>query len=97
MQESRTSLKALRNSQTPTNRLVDALQRAGEECVSHKRVEISLAVEGTVREMHALVRDEVYQLGAEAIPPSACNRSGCTMVEVELSYGTRLQGLARER
>lgn len=86
MQESRTSLKALRNSQTPTNRLVDALQRAGEECVSHKRVEISLAVEGTVREMHALVRDEVYQLGAEAIR-SACNRSGCTMVEVELSYG----------
>jgi signal transduction histidine kinase len=86
MQESRVSLKALRNSRTPTNLLVEALQRVGEECVSNKRIEISLAVDGSTREMHALVRDEIHQIGAEAIR-NACQRPGSSMVEVELSYG----------
>jgi len=89
MQEARASLLSLRASTTETNDLAAALNLAGEECAAVHPVQFSLVVEGTSREMHPVVRDEVYRIGYEAIR-NACAHSGGTKVEAILSYSHAL-------
>jgi signal transduction histidine kinase/ligand-binding sensor domain-containing protein len=90
MQEARASLLSLRASTTETNDLAAALHRAGEECAAVHPVQFSLVVEGTAREMHPVVRDEVYRVAYEAIR-NACAHSGGNKVEVTLSYTHALE------
>ena len=85
IQEGRLALSSLRNSTTQQNDLVEAFQRAGEECKMERPIEFDLTVEGASRQMHPIVRDEVYRVGYEAIR-NACAHSDATRVAVELSY-----------
>ena len=50
---------------------------------------VRFAVEGPSREMHPIVRDEVYRITYEAIR-NACMHSGGKHVNVELRYGRDL-------
>jgi signal transduction histidine kinase len=52
-------------------------------------MEVSLQVAGQAREMHPVVRDEVYRIGYEAVR-NACVHSQATELRVELSYGQDL-------
>ncbi len=61
--EGRAAVNALRASTTETNDLANALQRAIEECGRQGSLQISLVVAGDSREMHPVVRDEVYRIG----------------------------------
>jgi ligand-binding sensor domain-containing protein len=85
IQEGRLALSSLRNSTTQQNDLVEAFRRAGEEVRMERPIEFDLAVEGASRQMHPIVRDEVYRVGYEAIR-NACAHSDATRVAVELSY-----------
>jgi signal transduction histidine kinase len=85
IEEGRAALSALRSSTMAGNDLAEALQRAGEECVSERPIEFDVSVEGSGREMHPIVRDEVYRIGYEAIR-NACTHSGARLVTAELSY-----------
>jgi signal transduction histidine kinase len=48
-------------------------------------MEASLSVVGEAREMHPIVRDEVYRIGYEAIR-NACVHSQASQLRVELTY-----------
>ena len=47
---------------------------------------VAFSVVGDAREMHPIVRDEIYRIGYEAIR-NACMHSGASQLEVELRYG----------
>jgi signal transduction histidine kinase/ligand-binding sensor domain-containing protein len=88
-QEARASLLALRVSSTLTNDLAEALELVGAQSSAAYPIQFSLLVEGNVKQMHPIVRDEIYLIGSEAIR-NACTHSGGTRVEVALSYAQNL-------
>jgi signal transduction histidine kinase len=83
--ESRAALNSLRTSATEVNDLTEAFRRALEECRIHSSMSVVLRVSGQTREMHPIVRDEVYRIGYEAIR-NACVHSHATQLTVDLSY-----------
>jgi signal transduction histidine kinase/ligand-binding sensor domain-containing protein len=84
-EEGRAALNSLRTSATEVNDLAEAFRRALEECRIHGSMEVSLQISGEIREMHPIVRDEVYRIGYEAIR-NACVHSRATQLTVDLSY-----------
>jgi signal transduction histidine kinase len=50
---------------------------------------VTLSVVGDVREMHPMIRDEVYRIGYEAIR-NACLHSRASRLDLELKYGRDL-------
>jgi len=88
-QEGRAALNSLRASTTQKNDLAEAFQRATEECRIQSPVEVSFSVVGDAREMHPIVRDEIYRIGYEAMR-NACTHSGASRLEVELRYADDL-------
>ena len=88
-EEGRAALNSLRTSTTEVNDLADAFRRALEECRIHGSMEVSLQLSGQIREMHPIVRDEVYRIGYEAIR-NASVHSQATQLRVDLSYAQDL-------
>ena len=84
-EEGRAALQSLRSSTTEKNDLAEAFGRAIDECGRSSDAEISFSVNGTARELHPVVRDEIYRIGYEAIR-NACAHSGAGHVEVRLEY-----------
>lgn len=83
--EGRATVNALRASTTEQNDLAEAFRRAIEDCRRQSSMKASLSVTGEPREMHPVVRDEVYRIGYEAIR-NACTHSGGSRLEVGLQY-----------
>jgi signal transduction histidine kinase/ligand-binding sensor domain-containing protein len=88
-QEGRAALNSLRASTTEKNDLAGALQRAVDECRIHSSMQGGLSVVGDAKELHPVVRDEVYRIGYEAIR-NACIHSGGTRLQVGLNYAQDL-------
>lgn len=84
-EEGRAALLSLRSSTTEKNDLAQAFQRAIDECGRASKAAASFSVNGNPREMHPVVRDEVYRIGYEAIRNS-CAHSGADRLEVTLDY-----------
>jgi signal transduction histidine kinase/streptogramin lyase len=89
MQEGRAALNSLRATTTQKNGLGEALQRMIEDRVIPSSTAVTFSVLGDSREMHPVVRDEVYRIGYEAIH-NACSHSGASRLEVELRYANDL-------
>jgi hypothetical protein len=89
MQEGRTALNSLRTSTTQGNDLAEALQRATVEGLAPGSMAVNFSVAGDAREMHPIVRDEVYRIAYEAIR-NAFVHSAATRLEVELRYAQDL-------
>ena len=87
--EGRAALNSLRASVTEKNDLADAFRRAVDECRSMTQAEISFAVSGEARDMHPVVRDEVYRIGFEAIR-NAFTHSRGNRVDIEIRYAQDL-------
>jgi signal transduction histidine kinase/ligand-binding sensor domain-containing protein len=85
MQEGRAALNSLRTSTTQTNDLAEALRRATENGHIPGSMEAVLSVVGEAREMHPIIRDEVYRIGYEAIR-NAYMHSKASRLKVELRY-----------
>jgi signal transduction histidine kinase/ligand-binding sensor domain-containing protein len=88
-EEGRAALNSLRTSATEVNDLANAFRRALDECRTHNPMQASLQVSGQIRDMHPIVRDEVYRIGYEAIR-NACAHAQATRLSVELSYAQDL-------
>ena len=88
-EEGRAALNSLRTSTTDTNDLAEALRRAIDECKTDSSPETSFTTTGVVKEMHPIVRDEVYRIGYEAIH-NTCVHSQATHLQVELTYADDL-------
>jgi signal transduction histidine kinase/ligand-binding sensor domain-containing protein len=87
--EGRAALNSLRTSTVEKNDLAAAFRRATENCVIHGAMTPTLSVVGDSKDMHPIVRDEVYRIGYEAIR-NACMHSEANHLEVNLRYGQDL-------
>lgn len=83
--EGRAALNSLRSSTTETNDLAEALRRATDTCVVQGSLVPIFSVIGDSKDMHPIVRDEIYRIGFEAIR-NACAHSEASQMEVELIY-----------
>jgi signal transduction histidine kinase/ligand-binding sensor domain-containing protein len=84
-EEGRAAVNSLRTSTTEKNDLSEAFRRAIEDCGRQGSIDATFSRSGDPREMHPIVRDEVYRIGYEAIR-NACTHSAGTRLEVGLTY-----------
>lgn len=94
-EEGRAALHSLRTSITERNDLAAAFRRALDDCRRETSVETDFSVVGNMRDMHPVVRDEVYRIGYEAIR-NACTHSAGSHVGVLLSYADYLSVRVRD-
>ena len=87
--EGRAALNSLRATMTEKNDLAQAFRRATESCRLGESAKVEFSVVGNARDMHPIVRDEIYRIGYEAIR-NACRHSEASRLEVELKYAQDL-------
>lgn len=87
--EGRAAVTELRVSTREKNDLAEALRRAIEDCQRQSPLQPTFAVTGEPREMHPVVRDEVYRIAFEAIR-NACAHAGGNRLEIGLIYARDL-------
>jgi signal transduction histidine kinase/streptogramin lyase len=85
MQEGRAVLHSLRISAHESDNLPESFRQAAKDCLTLQSMEVLISVKGGNRDMHPIVRDEVYRIGREAIR-NACLHSGGSRLEVALDY-----------
>ena len=88
--ESRDAVQGLRDSVIEGNDLAPAISILGEELATHSnnsRPAFRVAVEGKPRDLHPILRDEVYKISAEALR-NAFRHAQAGRVEVEIRYDT---------
>jgi len=83
--EGRAALNSLRTSTTQKNDLAEAFRRATENGLMPGSMQATFCVVGDAKEMHPIVRDEVYRIGYEAIG-NAYKHSQASRLDVELRY-----------
>jgi len=83
--EARAALNDLRISTTEKNDLAKAFRQAAESIGVIGDMKFSLSVQGTPRDLHPIVRDEIYRIGSEAIR-NAYRHSDATDLEMTLTY-----------
>jgi signal transduction histidine kinase/ligand-binding sensor domain-containing protein len=83
--EGRAALNSLRSSTTLKNDLGPALRRAAESGVVPDGMTVSVSVIGDARELHPIVRDELYRIGNEAIQNAKAHSHGSRM-SIDLAY-----------
>jgi len=86
--EGRDAVQGLRDSTTQTNDLAMAISTLGEELAADSnghRPAFRVAVEGQSRELHPILRDEVYKIAAEALR-NCFLHANAQQVEVEIRY-----------
>jgi signal transduction histidine kinase/ligand-binding sensor domain-containing protein len=83
--EGRAALNSLRTTTTEKNDLAASFRRATETCVIQGSMTPTFSVVGDSKDMHPIVRDEVYRIGYEAIR-NACMHSGASRLDVDLRY-----------
>jgi ligand-binding sensor domain-containing protein len=88
-EEGRAALNSLRTSTTQGNDLAESLRRATEDGLIPTSMTVIFSVVGNAREMHPIVRDEVYRIGYEAIRNAAMH-SGASSLEIEIRYAQNL-------
>ncbi len=89
MQEGRAALNSLRTATTQTNDLSEALRRVTEDGLIPSSMAVTFSLVGDAKEMHPIVRDEIYRIGYEAIR-NACAHSGASELQVDLRYARDL-------
>jgi signal transduction histidine kinase len=88
--EGRDAVQGLRESVIEGNDLAPAINILGEELATHSndpRPAFHVAVEGESRDLHPILRDEIYKISAEALR-NAFRHAQAGRVEVEIRYGT---------
>lgn len=83
--EGRAALNSLRTSTTQKNDLAEAFHRATENGLMPGSMQATFSVVGDAKEMHPIVRDEIYRIGYEAIG-NAYKHSRASRLDVELKY-----------
>jgi signal transduction histidine kinase len=90
--EGREVVQGLRSSTVIANDLARAFTTLGEELAakqdSHNPVAFQVDVEGETRDLHPILRDEVYRIGCEAVR-NAFQHSGSARIEVRIHYDDR--------
>lgn len=87
--EGRDAVQGLRSSTVETNDLAMAISALGEELAADGTITDSalfrMAVEGTPRNLHPILRDEVYRIAGETLR-NAFRHAQARQIEVEIHY-----------
>jgi signal transduction histidine kinase len=87
--EGRDAVQGLRASTIQTNDLARAINTLGEELANdpgnHGSAAIRVTVEGESRDLHPILRDEVYRISTEALR-NAFHHAAASQIEVEIRY-----------
>jgi signal transduction histidine kinase len=87
--EGRDAVQGLRASTVERNDLAVAIRTLGDELATHAIADqpptFSVAVEGETRDLHPIVRDDIYKIAAEALR-NAFRHAHAGRVEVEIRY-----------
>ncbi len=87
--EGRDAVQGLRASTVETNDLARVVNSLGEELATdpanHAAPAFRVTVEGEPRDLHPILRDEIYRISAEALR-NAFNHAEARQVEVEIRY-----------
>jgi ligand-binding sensor domain-containing protein/signal transduction histidine kinase len=87
--EGRDAVQGLRASVLESNDLAAAIRTLGDELATDASSEpppaFQVAVEGQARDLHAIVRDDIYKVAAEALR-NAFRHADAGRVEVEIRY-----------
>jgi signal transduction histidine kinase len=88
--EGRDAIAGLRISTVEKNDLALAIEAAGEEIAAAQdnAAKLQVLVEGTSRELHPILRDEVYRVATEALR-NAFRHAVATNVEAEIRYDVK--------
>jgi signal transduction histidine kinase len=90
--EGRDAVQGLRASAVESNDLALAIRTFGEELAAEQAgdgsVVLKVAVEGTPRTLHPILRDEIYRIACEAVR-NALRHAAAAQIEVELRYDDR--------
>jgi signal transduction histidine kinase len=94
--EGRKTVRGMRLSNQESDDLEQAFTRVPQELVVQQTISFRVIVEGRVRPLHPIIRDDVYRIGREAVV-NAFRHSQAATVEVELEYADReLRVLVRD-
>jgi signal transduction histidine kinase/ligand-binding sensor domain-containing protein len=88
--EARDEVQGLRDSAIQSNDLALAISTLGQELgtdSANHRPAFRVAVEGEARNLHPILRDEIYKIAAEALR-NAFRHSQARQIEVEIRYDT---------
>jgi signal transduction histidine kinase/ligand-binding sensor domain-containing protein len=84
--EGREAIQGLRSSVVETNDLAPAIRTLGEELATGSNAPpFQVHVEGTPRDLHPILRDEVYRITGEGIR-NAFRHADAKQIEVEIYY-----------
>lgn len=83
--EGRVAVRGLRSSSTAAQDLGDAFAGIREELAEAGHIDYRVTIEGAVRPLHPMVRDEVYRIGREALL-NAFRHARARTVDLELDY-----------
>lgn len=86
--EGRDRVRNLRTSNIPMGGLPAAFERVVEENSHDGKASFKMLVEGGVRELHPMVREEAYCIGREALINALAHSDG-ERIEVEIAYDPR--------
>jgi signal transduction histidine kinase len=87
--ESRHAVHDLRSPAANMNDLAGALRALGQELATGHSANFRLVIEGPRRELHPIIRDEIYRIAREALR-NAFAHSGAGHIEAEITFGERL-------
>jgi len=89
--EGRDAIQGLRTSTTETNSLAAAVSTLGEELAANqtnqKSPVIDVRVEGATKDLHPILRDDVFRLAGEALR-NAFRHAQASRIEVDIRYGS---------
>ncbi len=88
--EGRDAIQNLRSSTTVTNELAQAMTALGEELTAGRgSATFLVSIEGTPRDLHPILRDDIYRIAREALR-NAFRHAQASKIEAEIAYGERL-------
>jgi len=92
--EGRDAIQNLRSSTSVTNELGEAMAALGEEFGGARdgksgSPKLRVSVDGTPRELHPILRDDIYRIAREALQ-NAFRHAQANKIEADITYGERL-------
>ena len=87
--EGRSAVYDLRSSATLTNDIAEAVNAIGNELSKENDTAFTLTAEGPTRDLHPIIRDEIYRIAREALS-NAFKHAHARQIEAEISYGPRM-------